>query len=233
MVNLKNIIILYNNFKTLILSNPNAKKMKFIRFFKKILLPLIFAFSLSSCVETIVVGTGISGGLAYREKTIKDTRTDVKIATKIGVKFIKNGLKNPGNSVDITVNEGRVLLTGIVRDAKKAKLAQDLSWKVKDVDEVIDEIKIKEDGKMTFADVGSALYDYLITAEIEAKFALAKNLRTLNYQITTVDNEVYILGVAIDQEEMDRAVNIASRVRGVAKVVNHIIIANDSRRAKE
>jgi len=207
--------------------------MKFSKFFKKIFLPAILTLALSSCVETIVIGTGISGGLAYREKTIKDTRSDVKIATKIGVKFIKNGLKNPANSVDITVNEGRVLLTGIVRDPQKAKLAQDLSWKVKDVDEVIDEIKIKEDGKLTFGDIGSAFYDYLITAEIETKFALAKNLRTLNYQITTIDNEVYILGVAIDQEEMERAVNIASRVRGVAKVVNHIIIANDSRRAKE
>ncbi|MFM7557354.1 MAG: BON domain-containing protein, partial [Alphaproteobacteria bacterium] len=119
------------------------------------------------------------------------------------------------------------------RNPKKAKLAQDLSWKVKDVDEVIDEIKIKEDGKLTFNDIGSAFYDYLITAEIETKFALAKNLRTLNYQVTTIDNEVYILGVAIDQEEMQRAIDIASRVRGVAKVVNHIIIANDSRRAKE
>lgn len=207
--------------------------MKFSKFFKKIFLPAILTLALSSCVETIVIGTGISGGLAYREKTIKDTRSDVKIATKIGVKFIKNGLKNPGNSVDITVNEGRVLLTGIVRDPQKAKLAQDLSWKVKDVDEVIDEIKIKEDGKLTFGDIGSAFYDYLITAEIETKFALAKNLRTLNYQITTIDNEVYILGVAINQEEMERAIDIASRVRGVAKVVNHIIIANDSRRTKE
>lgn len=207
--------------------------MKFIKLYKNFSLYLILSLLLTSCVETIVVGTGIGGGLAYREKTIKDTRSDVKIATKIGIKFIKNGLKKPGNSVDVTVNEGRVLLTGIVREANKAKLAQDLSWKVKDVDEVIDEIKIKEDGKLTFGDIGSAFYDYLITAEIETKFALAKNLRTLNYQITTVDNEVYILGVAIDQEEMDRAVNIASRVRGVAKVVNHIIIANDSRRTKE
>lgn len=229
MVNLKNIIFLINKFKPIFL----AKKMKFIKLFKNFSLSIILSLLLTSCVETIVIGTGIGGGLAYREKTIKDTRSDIKIATKIGVKFIKNGLKNPGNSVDITVNEGRVLLTGIVRNPKKAKLAQDLSWKVKDVDEVIDEIKIKEDGKLTFNDIGSAFYDYLITAEIETKFALAKNLRTLNYQVTTIDNEVYILGVAIDQEEMQRAIDIASRVRGVAKVVNHIIIANDSRRAKE
>jgi len=61
-------------------------------------------------------------------------------------------------------------------------------------------------------------------------FALAKDLRALNYQITTVNNEVYLLGVAIDEKEMNRAVAVASKVRGVNKVINHIILANDSRR---
>ncbi|MFM7557730.1 MAG: hypothetical protein ACKO46_04085, partial [Alphaproteobacteria bacterium] len=87
--------------------------MKFIKLFKNFSLSIILPLLLTSCVETIVIGTGIGGGLAYREKTIKDTRSDIKIATKIGVKFIKNGLKNPGNSVDITVNEGRVYLRAL------------------------------------------------------------------------------------------------------------------------
>jgi osmotically-inducible protein OsmY len=124
------------------------------------------------------------------------------------------------------------MLTGIARDPAKAKLAQELCWQVKGVNEVIDEIQIPEDGKFKLADIGSAFYDYLITAEIEAKFALAKDLRTLNYQITTVNNEVYLLGVAINEKEMNRAVSIASKVNGVNKVVNHIILANDSRREK-
>jgi len=199
----------------------------------KIYLLLLVVLTLSSCVETIVISSGVGAGLAYREKTVDQTRSDIKIATKIGLKFIKNGLKNIGNSIDITVNEGRVMLTGIVRDPKKAKLAQDLCWQVKDVNEVIDEIKIDETGKLKIQDFASALFDYLLTTEIETKFAIAKDLRTLNYQITTVDNHVYLLGVAINEKEMNRAVAIASKVRGVSKVVNHIILADDSRRSKE
>ena len=207
---------------------------KILNFYKnqKIILLAIALFSLTSCVETIVVSTGIGAGLAYREKTIDDTRDDIKISTKIALKFIAKGLKNPGNSIDITVNEARVMLTGIVRDPAKAKLAQELCWQVKGVNEVIDEIQIPEDGKFKIADIGSAFYDYLITAEIETKFALAKDLRTLNYQVTTVNNEVYLLGVAINEKEMNRAVSLASKVNGVNKVVNHIILANDSRREK-
>jgi osmotically-inducible protein OsmY len=199
----------------------------------KIYLLLLVVLTLSSCVETIVISSGVGAGLAYREKTVDQTRNDIKIATKIGLKFIKNGLKNIGNSIDITVNEGRVMLTGIVRDPNKAKLAQDLCWQVKDVNEVIDEIKIDETGKLKIQDFASALFDYLLTTEIETKFAIAKDLRTLNYQITTVDNHVYLLGVAINEKEMNRAVAIASKVRGVSKVVNHIILADDSRRSKE
>ena len=205
---------------------------KILNFFKnkKIILLICALFSLTSCVETIVISTGVGAGLAYREKTVEDTRSDVKISTKIALKFISNGLKTPTTSIDITVNEARVMLTGIARDPSKAKLAQELCWQVKGVNEVIDEIQIREDGKFKLADIGSSIYDYLITAEIEAKFALAKDLRTLNYQITTVNNEVYLLGVAIDEKEMNRAVALASKVNGVSKVVNHIILANDSRR---
>ena len=205
---------------------------KILNFFKnkKIILLSCVLFSLTSCVETIVISTGVGGALAYREKTIDDTRSDVKISTKIALKFISKGLKTPTTSIDITVNEARVMLTGIARDTAKAKLAQELCWQVKGVNEVIDEIQIREDGKFTFSDIGSAIYDYLITAEIETKFALAKDLRTLNYQITTVNNEVYLLGVAIDEKEMNRAIAVASKVRGVNKVINHIILANDSRR---
>jgi len=211
------------------------KKFNISKVFIRNYLFLLFflIFSLTSCVETIVISSGVGAGLAYREKTIEDTRGDIKIATKIGYKFISNGLKNFGNSIDITVNEGRVMLTGIVRDPQKAKLAQELCWQAKGVTEVIDEIKINETGKITLQDIASAIFDYMITAEIESKFALAKDLRTLNYQITTVDNEVYLLGVAINEKEMNRAIAIASKVRGVSKVVNHVILANDSRRGKE
>ena len=155
---------------------------KILNFFKnkKIILLSCALFSLTSCVETIVISTGVGGALAYREKTIDDTRSDVKISTKIALKFISKGLKTPTTSIDITVNEARVMLTGIARDTAKAKLAQELCWQVKGVNEVIDEIQIREDGKFTFSDIGSAIYDYLITAEIETKFALAKDLRALN-----------------------------------------------------
>ncbi len=197
--------------------------------FSKLFFSVLVLLSLTSCVETIVGGTIAGGVLTTREKTLKNTKTDVVIATKLGKDFVANGLKNPGNSVDITVNEGRVLLTGIVRDQKKADLASELAWKVKGVREVIDEIKIVHSSVGT-KDVAKSFRDYIITLEIESKLLFNKNVSSLNYKVTTVAGIVYMFGTSSDKEEMQKALNIAARVRGVKKVMNHLILFEDARR---
>lgn len=202
-------------------------------FFKKNNLLSIFlcGIILCSCVETVVIGSITGSALAIREKSISNTQKDILIATQLSSKFIKNGLKNIGNSVDITVNEGRVLLTGIVRDYKKAKLASELAWQINNVKEVIDEIQISEEN-LRPRDFSSALIDYLISLQIEVKIFAKSNLHSVNYKITTVNKIVYFLGIARDDSEMQNALDIASKINGVKKVVNHLVLVNDVKRRK-
>lgn len=188
---------------------------------------LIFS---TSCVETVVVGTAATATVALREKSVRDTRDDVLIATKLGTEFVKNGLKNPGNSIDITVNEGRVMLTGIARDPLKAKLATELSWKVVGVKEVIDEIQVSEDPSMHTRDFQKAFFDYLLTLRIETKLLFAKDVSTVNYKVTTVNGVVYLLGVVPSDSELQKSLSMIAKIRGVKKVVNYVILSNDSRR---
>lgn len=183
----------------------------------------------TSCVETIVVGSVTTGVLVMRQKTLVDTRHDVAIATNIGTEFIKNGLKNPGNSIDVTVNEGRVLLTGIARDPQKARLASDLAWKVENVKEVIDEIQLSENN-LRPRDFSRAMFDYGLTLEIEAKLLLLREVASVNYKITTVNKVVYLIGVAADDGELQKVLTKISKVRGVEKIVNHVILSDDRRR---
>ncbi|MFM2199991.1 MAG: putative periplasmic or secreted lipoprotein [Pseudomonadota bacterium] len=190
---------------------------------------LTIILSLTSCVETVVVASLGSGAVAIREKSLNNTQKDVLIASKLGTTFLANGLKNPGNSVDITVNEGRVLLTGIVRNANKAKLAQEYAWKVENVKEVIDEIQIRQDG-LKAKDFSSAFFDYLITWQLESKLLFSSKVHSINYKITTVDKTVYFLGVARDDAEMQNALDQASKIKGVKKVVNHLLLINDVKR---
>ena len=198
---------------------------------KILLVPAIFAlFFATSCVETVIVGATATGVLTVREKSFKSTQKDVVIASKLGKEFISKGLKNLGNSIDISVNEGRVLLTGIARDPEKAKLANQLAWKITSVKEVIDEIQVSEEENLRAADFGRAFMDYVITLEIEAKLLFISDVATVNYKITTVNKTVYLLGLANDNSEMQKVLSMVAKVSGVKKVVNHIILVDDNRR---
>ncbi len=197
---------------------------------KNIISSIAIILLLSSCVETIIGGSLVGAYVASREKTLSSTASDIKIATIMGSNFIAKNLKNPSSSVDITVNEGRVLLTGIVRDPKKARTAIDTAWQVKDVREVIDEIQIARDSKLRPKDISKSVLDYSLTAKVEAKLLISKNVKTKNYKITTVDKTVYILGVAQDQEELNAVLQKISHVIGVERVVNHVILRDDARR---
>lgn len=190
---------------------------------------LTIILSLTSCVETVVVTSLGSGAIAIREKSLNNTQKDVLIASKLGTTFLANGLKNLGNSVDIAVNEGRVLLTGIVRNANKAKLAQEYAWKVENVKEVIDEIQIRQDD-LKARNFSSAFFDYLITWQLESKLLFSSKVHSINYKISTVDKTVYFLGVARDNVEMQNALDQASKIKGVKKVVNHLLLIDDVKR---
>jgi len=197
--------------------------------FKSFLFLIVLGIGLCSCVETVIIGSISSGSVAIREKSFNSTRKDVVIATKLGSQFITHGLKNIGNSVDITVSEGRVLLTGIVRSEEKAKFAQQLAWKINNVKEVIDEIIISKES-LRPKNFSSALIDYLITLQLEAKLFLKSDIHSINYKTTTVDRNVYFLGIANDEAEMQTALDLASKINGVKKVVNHLVLINDVKR---
>ncbi len=184
---------------------------------------------LTSCVETVILGTAATTTTLLREKTIEDTGQDIVIVSKIEAQFLKNGLKNPGNSIDVTVNEGRVLLTGVARNMEKAKMASQIAWKVEGVKEVIDEIQT-ENNSLSPHDFSIAAKDYFLTLRVEAALLFADEVSTVNYKTTTVRGVVYLIGVAQDDSEMKRALRKISKIRGVKKIVNYVILANDARR---
>lgn len=196
----------------------------------KILSAVIILTLSTSCVETVLVASATTGTLLMREKTFADTRHDAGIASKLAVNFIEKGLKSPNNSVDIMVNEGRVLLTGIIRDHKKARLASQLAWRIRGVKEVIDEIKLSEDKHLRPRDISNASVDYVLTAEIEGRLFFKRRISSVNYKITTVNGTVYLIGIAANERELRRVLSLISKVRGVKQIINHAILSDDIRR---
>ncbi len=197
---------------------------------KKNLSLLIILLLINSCVEFVAVGSVVTGNLAVREKSLSDSKDDFLITSKIIKEFTLKGLKKPNDSINITVNEKRVLLTGITSNEDLAKKASDLCWKVKGVKEVIDEIQIAPK-KGILKSMARYSIDTVITAKTELKMFLNNDISSSNYKVTTVNKVVYLIGVAKDESEITRVANLAAKIQGVSKVISHIILKDDNRRS--
>ena len=180
---------------------------------------------LTSCVETVVVGTFATGALVTKEKSIIDTKDDIIIASKVE----KNLLSNNLSSINAEVEERRVLLTGIIYSSEDAKKAVSVCWKVDDVKEVIDEIQVLNQRPSIIDQVITYTTDSGVTAEVKFNLLFRKNLKSANFEVTTVNGIVYIIGIARDDDEVNKVNMIVAKTRGVNRVVSHIITADDSR----
>jgi len=196
---------------------------------KKIILVLSL-FVLSSCVETVVVGVITTGVLVAREEKVSDTVADIsnkdKIKDYIKSYEEKNHIKNKFDDVDITVIENRVLLTGTVESEKYKEKIYKVVWESEvKAKEVINEVKIANKEKKR-----NKVKDIAITAQIKTKFKAKRDIKSFNYDVITVDETVYLLGIAQDTKEMRLTANVASRVKGVNNVVSHVVLKSDKRR---
>lgn len=183
----------------------------------------------TSCVETVVVGSFATIAVVTREKTLSSTADDIVIAAQIDKDLLFNGGKGLSNSIGVTVNEGRVLLTGIVRDGEHGHLALNTAWKVKGVREVIDEIEIGKTG-IGVRDFSSIFVDSYITSAIKTKLFFRPQVFPSNFKITTFNNVVYLIGVYRSEDDLRDLLKVASKTSGVKKVVNYVIAIDDSRR---
>lgn len=177
------------------------------------------ALSLSGCaLLAIGVGGAAVGVSASQEGGLSRAASDARIQVQINDLWFKEDVDLFGK-LDMTVNDGRVLLTGVVQDPDHRVQAVRLAWQPKGVKQVINEIRIAEGKGIT----GYAR-DSWISTRLRAATVFNKNVQSLNYTIDTVQGTVYLMGVAQSQEELDRVITIARTIDGVQQVVSYVKI---------
>lgn len=180
---------------------------------------------LGACVPLIAGGAAATGMTVAKEKSVGSSVDDTVIQTEINHYYLQSDIDNLFANVETRVDEGRVLLTGKVPTDHAALEAVRLAWKAKGVKEVINELKVTD--KSSIRDYTK---DAWISTQIKSKLLFEKNLKSINYSIETLNQEVYLFGIAQDQRELDKALTIARTVSGVKKVINHVILKDDPRR---
>lgn len=178
-----------------------------------------------SCVPIAAVSSTVVGTTIAQERTVGNRLDDNIIKLKIQELFIQADTPNMYESIDVNVHEGRVLLTGSVKDASNQSDAAKLAWKVRSVNEVINEIQVND--KDPLRDTSKDIY---LANAVRSKLLMEDDLRSVNYIVETNMSIVYLLGIAQDQDELNKAIQVAGSVKGVRKIVNHVILKNDPRR---
>jgi len=194
----------------------------------KFILVVLVGIILSGCVgvsSTGIFGTGVSVALDPRTvgTQIDDSIMQKNLTAKIIIRDKKHLI-----SVKTKVLDGRIFLTGKVDNPEEKLQLTKLSWEIKGVRSVRNDIKIKEEFNFK-----RSAKDILITSQLRTALIFNKNIKATNYQIDTYKKKIYIYGIALTSEEKDLVISEATEILDVENVVASILLVEDLRIQKE
>jgi osmotically-inducible protein OsmY len=199
--------------------------MKHIKRFSLPVLSLcgVLALSLASCTPIgLAVGAGATVGTsAAQEGGLSRAFSDAKIQTQINDLWFRSNV-DMFRKLDMTINQGRVLLTGVVQDPEHRVEAVRLAWQANGVQQVINEIRVDEGAGV----VGYAK-DIWITTRLRTAITLDKAVQSINYNIDTVKGTVYLMGAAQDRLELNRVIETARAIENVVRVVSYVKLVGE------
>jgi osmotically-inducible protein OsmY len=183
------------------------------------------SISVSGCVPLVLSGATETAVVVAQERSVGNAIDDVGMLLQIKNIYAKNDYKDLLANVDVKVVEGRVLLAGNVDKPDSQIDAVRLAWQVNGVKEVMNELKIND--KSGF---WNYTRDVWISTQVRTRLLFGKDIHSINYSVITVNQVVYLMGIAQNQEELNRATNVASSTSYVQKVVSYVQLKDDPRR---
>ena len=185
---------------------------------------VLAALSLAGCAET-VIGAGVTAGVAIaQERSIGQAVDDKVIQANINHQLLQRD-EALFRRVETEVVEGRVLLTGGVPKPEHRVEAARLTWKVVGVKEVLNELQVTDK-----SGISNYAKDSWVTTQLRAKMLGDIDIFDINYTVETVNGIVYLMGIARSQGELERVTGYARNIRGVSKVVSHVVLKTDPSR---
>ena len=193
-----------------------------------LLLASVIAIAFQSACTPVgtAIGAGARAGIALAEdRSINEIINDTTLRVAINAQLLETSFRDLFWAVTTTVFEGRVLLTGRVTTNNLRDEASEIVWKIDGVREVLNEMEVGEK-----KDVTDSARDKIITVSLRTKILRDPQIAGINYKISTYDRAVYLIGVAQNQDELDRVITHAREVRYVRKLVNYVLLTEDPSR---
>ena len=173
--------------------------------------------------QVITSGAGAAIAAAEDEKTLGDVFDDTSIS--IGIKdrvFMYEAILV--TKIDVDVEKGKVLLTGILNDQSQRVEVVRLAWKQPGVKEVINEIEIEDS-----FNIKNYAEDKIIQVQLVGKVLSDQDIKKLKYNFEVQNKVIFILGVTSDEAELERVFDHARSIKGVQDIISYVdIISTDS-----
>ena len=190
------------------------------RMYLIVVVPMLAA---QGCTTLAVGAGGTFGVAAVQERTIGDAVDDTVIHATINHKIFQADI-DLFQDVGVEVVEGRVLLTGTVPTPEDRIEAVRLAWQADGIKEIINELQVTDDsGVVDYAK------DIWISAQLKTRLLFDEQIHAINYNVETVNGSIYMIGIAWDRAELERATNHARTIKGVRKVISHVRLKNAPR----
>ena len=191
---------------------------------RSLLISLLFLL-LYACVPIVgvstvgVVKTGVEIADDPRSlgRIVDDSVIEKKFLFKISQVDEKYFLKISSKSID-----GRILLKGNVDTIQEKIQMTKIAWETDGVRSVENIIKV--DDQSSWKDKAK---DLLITSQFKVAIVANNNIKSNNFNFTTINKNLYIFGIARNEQERKIVINEAKSVQGVSNVIPSIFLKDD------
>ena len=189
---------------------------------KKTILIFFSLLILYGCVGVSsqgVLGTGVT---IYTDPRSLGTQIDDSIMQKsLSIRVAQVNSKYI-LTVSTKVIDGHIYLNGTVDTVDEKILLTKLAWKIEGARTVKNNLKVKDKFSLK-----NEAKDLLITSQIKVALLANKKVKSVNYQINTVNQIIYIFGIAQNEEERREVINEGKQILDVKNVDATIFLVSD------
>jgi osmotically-inducible protein OsmY len=195
---------------------------------KKIFIAFFSFLILTGCIGVSsdgVLGTGVS---IYLDPRSLGTQIDDSIMQKSLLIRITKTDKKYILDVSPKVVDGHIFLTGVVEKVDEKILMTKLAWKTEGARSVKNNIEVKD--KFSLKNYSQ---DVLISSQMKVALLANKKISMSNYQVNTVNQVIFIFGIAANEAERREVMNEASLIKDVKSVDATIFLVDDLSKNKK
>ena len=181
---------------------------------------------ISGCASALIGGVATVGLATVQERPMKDFAIDLKLELQLQKKLFEANKDKLFATVDVIIIEQRIMLIGNVESQEVRDLATKISWEVSPkIKAVLNELTIG--GKSTLL---SEAKDVRISLSLSGLLIGDVDISDINFSHSVSKQVIFLIGIAKNDDELNQVIYHARTIKGVRKVISHIILKNDKKR---